>query len=232
MRYMIRSVPSRQWYVDDFLIPSMLQQGIGRDEIVVHCDTEGRGNLFSCIDSFLWCSQHTASGTWHLQDDIVISNDFAEKTKKYNNGVVCGFVCEPWGPDFRAVGLVPASSLWYSFQCIRVPDELAGEFVIWFYERAMKSRDLEYVNRIKRGKHDDDFFQFFLHEKHAGMSVTNLKPNIVDHIDYLIGGTLINDDRPSPINRAAYWEDEKIVRRLEDALYAYKIRKEADQNGS
>lgn len=221
MRYMIHSVPSRQWYVEDFLIPSMIKQGIDEKEIIVRCDTEGKGNLFSCMDSFLWCGQHTDNGTWHLQDDIVISRDFAEKTKEYNNGIVCGFVVKEWGPDWTKGGVWPAKELWYSFQCIRIPDELAGECATWFYTDASKRRDPKYYNRVARKKHDDDFFQFFLLERHPELQIRNLAPNIVDHIDYMIGGSLINNERSRQINRTAYWKDENIIRELDERLYAY-----------
>lgn len=222
MRYVIHSAPSRQWYVDEFLIPSMYTQGISEKDIVVHCDTKGKGNLFACMDSFMWCGQHTSDGSWHLQDDVIISKDFAEKTKRYNDGVVCGAVVKDWGPDWTKTGLVPVKDLWYSFQCIRIPDSLAGECALWFYQDASKRTDPKYYNRIFRKKHDDDFFRFFLLEKHPEMYIWNLAPNIIDHIDYMIGGSLVNRERKKDVNRVAYWTDESIVRDLEDRVYAYR----------
>ena len=56
------------------------------------------------------------------------------------------------------------------------------------------------------------------------MMAYNLKPNIVDHIDHLIGGTLINKNRERFVNRSAYWEDEEIVVHLEQALQEYNAR--------
>ena len=220
MRYVIHSSPVRQWYVDDFLIPSMLEQGISQNEIVVKCDTMHRGNLFACMDSFQWCGEHEENGSWHLQDDIVLSRDFAEKTRTYDEGVVCGFVVKEWGPDPSKTGLVQAKELWYSFQCIHIPDRLAGECAKWFYLDAVKRRNLQYQNRIARKKHDDDFFRFFLLEKHPRVEIRNLNPNLVDHVDYLIGGSLVNRDRKRPVNRAFYWEDESIVKDLEERLKA------------
>ena len=225
IRYMIHSSPARQWYVDEFLIPSMQQQGINENEIIVRCDTAGRGNLNSCMDAFLWCGQNMNTGTWHLQDDVIISSDFAEKTRKHDDGIVCGFVSQDWGPHYDKTGLQPAEEFWYSFQCIRIPDQIAGECAEWFYTVAMKSRNPEYRNRINRKNHDDDFFRFFLREKHSDMSIMNLSPNIVDHIDYLIGGTLINKSRKRLINRAAYWADENLVMELQKKL------EERNQNG-
>lgn len=221
-RYVIHSTPKRLWYVEDFLIPSMVEQGIFLNEIMVYCDRKGFGNLFSCMDAFRYCGEHPVEGgTWHLQDDVIISHDFARKTREYNDGVVCGNVIKDWGPNWLATGKQPAIELWYSFQCIRIPDELAGECAKWFYEDASKRTSAKYRNRVLRNKHDDDFFQFFLLEKHPDMFITNLKPNIVDHIDYMIGGSLVNDERKRKINRVAYWEDEDLIKELEEDLKNY-----------
>ena len=218
-RYMIHSAPARQWYVDEFLIPSMIEQGIAEEDIIVRCDRARRGNLFACMDGFQYCGEHpVADGTWHLQDDAIISRDFAQKTKFYNDGVVCGFVQKEWGPDPNKVGVQPVKELWYSFLCIRIPDELAGECAKWFFEDASKREEGKYRNRVLRNKHDDDFFQFFLFEKHPNMKIRNLSPNIVDHIDFMLGGSLINAERNKPINRAAYWRDEDLITQLEEKL--------------
>ena len=229
MRYMIHSIPKRQWYVDDFIIPSMIKQGIKPEEIIVHCDTQRRGNLFSCMDAFKFCGENPVeNGTWHIQDDVILSRKFAETTRNYNDGVVCGNVIKDWGPNYLMVGKQPVKELWYSFQCIRIPDELAGECSKWFFEDASKRTSSKYRTRILRNKHDDDFFQFFLFEKYPDMFITNLKPNIVDHIDYMIGGSIINSERSRKINRVAYWEDENEIKKLEEDLLDYtnsKLRK-------
>ena len=225
MRYLIHSAPSRQWYVEEFLVPSMLEQGIPEKEIVIRCDTEKKGNLVACMESFLWCGQNEAEGTWHLQDDILLARSFAEETRKHNSGVVCGAVMKNWGPDWKKVGEQKAVDHWYSFQCIRIPDRLAGECALWFFRDASKRQNPKYRNRVLRKKHDDDFFRFFLEEKHPEMTVWNLVPNIVEHIDFLIGGTLVNKDRKDNINRVAYWEDDSLL----DALW--KKLQERNQNG-
>ena len=218
MRYMIHSAPPRQWYVDEFLIPSLLKQGIPEKQILVRCDTEGKGNLISCMEAFQWCGQHTDNGTWHIQDDVIICRKFAKLTKKYNQGVVCGAVVKEWGPDYTRLGIQPVKELWYSFQCIRVPDQLAGECAGWFFSYAMKKQDPEYIGRIRRRKHDDDFFRYFLLEKHPDMQILNLKPNLVDHIDYMLGGSLINADRGRDVNRMYWFEDKDLVDQLDDIL--------------
>ena len=226
MRYMIHSAPKRQWYVEDFLVPSLTEQGIDECDILVRCDTDRKGCLVSCMEAFQYCGEHPTDGTWHLQDDIVICRDFAKKTAEFNDGVVCGNVMKEWGPDYTKTGVQPVKELWYSFQCIRIPDELAGECAKWFFEDASKRTQAQYRNRVLRKKHDDDFFQFFLFEKYPNITIRNLKPNIVDHIDYMIGGSLVNAERNKPVNRVAYWQDESVIRELEDKLEVYWNKKQ------
>ena len=69
MKYMIHACPQRMWYVEEFLVPSMRDQDIRPDEIEIRCDTEGKGNLLSCMESFRDCGERPG-GTWHLQDDV------------------------------------------------------------------------------------------------------------------------------------------------------------------
>ena len=89
MKYMIHACPKRMWYVGDYLIPSMLAQGIDKGNIIVWNDIDGVGNLASCLASFASCQEE--GETWHLQDDVVICHDFAERTASAPKGVVCGF---------------------------------------------------------------------------------------------------------------------------------------------
>lgn len=130
-------------------------------------------------------------------------------------------VVKDWGPDYTKTGLVTARDLWYSFPCIRIPDHIAGECAGWFFSDVSKQSDPTYRNRILRKKHDDDFFRFFLLENHPELMIQNLAPNIIDHIDYLIGGSIVNRNRERQINRVAYWNDEKLIRELEDRLEVY-----------
>ena len=91
MRYMIHACPARMWYVKDFLIPSMMSQGIRGDDITVWNDSGGKGNLASCLESFA-SLKDTPGGTWHLQDDVMICRDFAARTKELaGSSIICGF---------------------------------------------------------------------------------------------------------------------------------------------
>lgn len=214
MRYMIHACPDRLWYVENYLLPSMLAQGISPDAVTVWNDTNGKGNLLSFMDSLAECGKH-AGGVWHLQDDVIISRDFAEKTQEHDNGIVCGFV-SIYGPDASKRGKVPARDLWYSFQCIRIPNDIAKRCALWFYNEAI--HEFKYATQIAERKHDDYFFQEFLLARLPDLEVTNLEPNIVDHIDYLIGGTQINHYRTEKVVRALYFPDGDLVEELADKL--------------
>lgn len=213
MKYMIHACPQRMWYVNDYLIPSMRAQGIA--DIEIWNDTEGKGNLFSCMESFRACGEREG-GTWHLQDDVLICRDFAERTRIHDDGIVCGFVCRNFGLSVQERGLVPMVFLWYSFPCIRIPNELAGECAAWFFDDAMHRT--QYARHVFERKHDDYLWRQFLLERHREDWVTNLAPNLVEHIDHLIGGTLINQQRSIQINRAAFFEDTDLVEELERQL--------------
>lgn len=210
MKYMIHACPQRMWYVNDYLIPSMRAQGI--EEIEVLNDTEGKGNLFSCMESFRACGERPG-GTWHLQDDVLICRDFAQRTRTHDEGIVCGFACRNFGQSLQERGRVPMIFLWYSFPCIRIPNELAGECAEWFFTDAMHRT--QYAAQVVDRRHDDWFWREFLLERHRDGWVTNLAPNLVDHVDFLIGGTLINQQRNLQINRAAFFADRDLVEELE-----------------
>lgn len=214
MDYMIHACPQRMWYVEEFLIPSMISQGIREAEIDIRCDTEGKGNLLSCMESFRDCGERPG-GTWHLQDDILICRDFAQRTKEAE-GIVCGFGCRNFGPSMQQRGRVPMRFMWYSFQCIHLPNDLAGECAKWFFEDA-QYRSI-YQSQIVDKKHDDWFFREFMLEKHQDRWVTNLSPNLVDHIDHLIGGTIINRQRRIQVNRAEFFRDGDLVDELEEKI--------------
>lgn len=222
MKIMIHTCSKRRWYVYDYMIPSLLAQGIPREDIFVWLDWTGAGNLISCVDSFRACGL-VPGGTWHLQDDVIISRRFAELAAAHDDGVVCGFGNEDFGPSMAATGEQPTLFMWNSFQCIRIPNDLAFEFAQWFYTDAQYRTHNEYPRFIAEKKYDDTFWRDFMLERHSDMRVYNLAPNIVDHVDYIIGGSIINIGRRKLEYRSAFWEDEDLVDDLA-AKMANKIR--------
>jgi len=100
-----------------------------------------------------------------------------------------------------------------SFPCIQIPNEIAAEFVEWFHENEDR-----YKKDIENGKNDDGIFRDFMNVRHCGEGVFNVSPNIVDHIDYLIGGTVINGQRKKKQIRSVYWTEENLVDDLSERL--------------
>ena len=210
--YLIHTYPSRLWYVEEFLIPSMLEQGITRAQIKVWNDTEHIGNLRATMKSFSEIPMD-GEGTWHLQDDIVISSNFKTMTERYNDGLVCGF-CSRYS-EGRPEGYTNIRNMWFSFPCIRIPNNLARECAKWFYHGAIN--DEKYKKWITDRKYDDEAFKEFLRLKHPDTKPYNLVPNIVNHVDYLLGGSLVNTQREK-IAVSLYWDEDNLVEELKKKL--------------
>ena len=213
-KYMIHACPPRMWYVEEFLIPSMLEQGIEKADIIVWNDTEKLGNLSACMAAFE--SLTGRGGTWHLQDDVVICADFAKRTKKYDKGVVFGFCNRYFKDDPSIAGTVYAEDMWHSFQCVRIPNEIAREAVNWIRSGG-PDKIPEAAILVKLNKGDDTLFREFFLEKHGRETVVNLAPNLVNHIDYMIGGPVTNQWRGF-IAGSDRWEDSSILTNLKKAL--------------
>lgn len=208
-RILIHACPDRMWYVNEFLIPSLQEQGIEKIDLAV--DWSGKGNLISCLESFEQ-SGHLDGATWHLQDDVLICHDFAERIEEFDEGVACGFCHTLFEPFNRPMpGHVPAVFMFNSFPCIRIPNEIAAEFVEWYWTDACKRP--KYQKWVRSGIHDDGFWHDFYVEQHPNDFVWNIAPSIVEHVDWLIGGSIANDWR-GYICRATWWEDEDLVKNL------------------
>lgn len=199
--YMIHTVPERMWYVQKYLIPSMLAQGIDREHIAVYEDSIRLGNLMAFLDSIeAYCT--TTGGTWHLQDDIIISSDFKKVTEENDRGIVAGF----------SSNFDKSLTYWYSFQCMRIPNVLAIDFVRWIDTVAPQIP--EYKAWIETNKCDDSLFQAYCRQKHFPMTL--LDPNIVNHVDYLIGGSIINIGREVIVSNR--WREPELIDKLREEL--------------
>ena len=215
--YMIHTCPKRKWYIDEFLIPSMTEQGIPHNDITVYNDVDEDGCLMAFMNSWKWLKD---GGTWHLQDDIIISSDFKCKTRAYDEGIVCGFV-NSYSDYIYETGYTTVEKMWYSMPCIRIPNDILKEMVIWFGIPEVQEK---YRSHIRNRKHIDVILWDFLKERHPGMGILNLAPNIVNHVDHLIGGSLINSKRtkgPEDI-MSLYWNEDCLITQLEGELDVYK----------
>jgi len=210
-KYLIHSCEKRYWYVKDFLIPSMIKQGISEDDILVDNDDIKRGCLNSYIHSLGLV--HTAiGGTWHLQDDILICSDFREITEAFDKGIVCGF-CSYYSKDVPS-GVRPIKDLWYSFPCIRIPNIVFRRFIIWVTSAEIQTK---YQAYIKDNKFVDMLFRKYVLLHHADKTVRNLNPNIIENVDYLLGGSIINyirDEQPLSL----YFKEQNLVEELKSSL--------------
>ena len=226
-KFMIHTHISRLWYVEEFLIPSMEAQGINGDDIRIILDD----GTYGCLDSFFTSLKEPKGeadeATWHLQDDVIICRDFKIRTvdTDYPLGIVNGYC---WTKDFQrySIGKVPAFQMWYSFPCIRIPNQIGISAAEWFYTKAVN--DPRYSKMIEERKNDDYLFrEFIMEQNYAGI---NLSPNLVDHIDYLIGGSIVNKkraDKEGVQSMALYFEDKDLIDELEKKL----SRRKVNQNG-
>ena len=209
-KYMIHACKQRMWYVNDYLIPSMVKQGIGKnDDIFIYLDKNEEGNLVSCMSSFSYVKNIDTEGIWHLQDDVIISSDFKQRTEELDDGLVCGFCCD-YDANKKITGTTNMINMWYSFPCIRIPNRLAIECADWYYNGLSHPTEVKFF--MRNGKNDDLIFRAFLERHYPSMSVTLVKPNLVNHIDYLIGGSTINAERrKGKIVVAEYWEEQQLI---------------------
>lgn len=210
------------WYVNNYLVPSMLAQGIPESDINVWEDVTGLGNLESCIRCFETVGE-LDGGTWHLQDDVIICSDFKERTERYDDGIVAGFASSYDSDVYKGIkedvpcGIVPVNQLWYSFCCIRIPNSIAKECADWWHTVGM--HDGELIRTCVNDKKNDDYmFRTFLFNYHKELSVRNLAPNLVDHIDYMLGGSIINKGRKGRIVSSLFWEEQDLLEDLSKKL--------------
>lgn len=214
-KIMIHACPDREWYVNKYLVPSIIQQGIPPDDITVWMDREKRGNLMSFVESCRSLSG-IPGGAWHLQDDVLICRDFGERIREHDSGIVCGFCHDLYEPHQLCIlGKTFPINMWRStFQCIRIPNEIAGDFARWF-DTAKDRPDL--YKYVSTGKCDDTLFHIYITEERCYEPAYNLAPHLVEHVDWLLGGSSINTWR-SYIARGAYFYDDDLVEDLKNKL--------------
>lgn len=205
------------WYVEEFLAPSLLAMGVGEKQIKIWNDAEGKGNLLSCMEAFRLCGNYDGD-TWHIQDDVLLCRDFTGRAEALaeKDGILCGYGCRNFETYPMQEGPVTPNWMWYSFPCIRIPDGLAGACADWFFRDA--GRREQFRSWVERCKGDDWLFKSFLMERHPGYPVWNLLPNLAEHVDDLIGGTVVNPMRRSRVNRAIGFPDPELVTELEKTL--------------
>lgn len=217
MKVLIHAYPKRMWYVEGWLVPELRRQGA--DEIEVWNDAEGKGNLRACMESF--AARSGDGGTWHIQDDVILCRDFVQRCREHDEGVVYGFCCEQFTDDPQQTGRVSVEDAWHSFQCVRIPDAYARDCAAWFFTGAGRDH-AHYPLWISSGKMDDSVFRTWLVEAHGRETVENIKPCLVDHVDWMIGGSVLHPWR-GYIARAYWWDDEELVRSLKASVKGHVV---------
>ena len=210
---MIHCIPERLWYVKEYLVPSLESQFISK--INVWVDTDKLGNLKACLKSFESLPDNNES-TWHLQDDVLVSSNFASIINSNIDGdIICGFSSIY---DKFDGGIGTPDNMWYSFPCIRIPNKMAREFVKWCNPATIEDRRTKM--QIKCNKYDDTLFNKYLKQLHPNARVNCLIPNIVNHVDWLIGGSVTNPVRNNAANKlvSRFWDEDNLVEELEKQL--------------
>lgn len=221
MKYLIHSSNKRINYVRNYLIPSMLKQGIRESEIILFNDEIGLGNLTSFLSSCNYIkNNYPNEGIWHLQDDIIISSEFRKKSIEYtkNYDIVCTYVCENFNKELLdKVERQPIENIWLSFPCIYIKANITTAFLKWIENEILKKqRFLKYYNTNKM---DDFIFCNFLQETRPVYYIYNSNDGIVEHIDYLLGGTSIKNKKHKNIkNLNYYFKENDLLKYWEDIL--------------
>lgn len=220
MNILVHACPQRMWFVEDFILPELEKQGA--ENVAVWNDVEKKGNLKSCMEAF--ASMEGDGGTWHIQDDVLLCSDFVKRCEEHDDGLVYGFCCRNFNDRLDAYGEVYVPDAWNSFQCVRIPNEYARECAEWVYSEAWKtesdSAELPILIRVNKG--DDTFFHEYIKARHPYGTALNLKPNLVDHIDYLIGGSAVNFR--DYLARAEFWDEPERVEELKERIKRYQAR--------
>ena len=207
MKYLIHTCSPRLWYIQQYLKPSLINQGIKEKDIIIWLDKCNLGNLKSFLNSLLILPDEDY--IWHLQDDIIICSNFKEQSEKYNNEIICGYCCSY---DNDICGEVEPKDAWYSFQCIKIPTQIQKDFLKWYQETG----SIEHQDWVAANKFDDSFFHEYLKEYYNG-KILNLNPNLVDNIDYLLGGSIINNRKE--IIKSKYFNEPELIENLKSQLF-------------
>lgn len=222
MQILIHACPPRMWYVNNWLVPNLLAQGAAPEEIRIWNDAEGKGNLKACMESF--SAMEGDGGTWHIQDDVLPCRDFVQRIREHDEGVVYGFCCRHFTDDPDQRGRVYVEDAWHSFQCVRIPDAWARGCAEWFFSGAWRdvaTAEMEILYKQNSG--DDTFFRNYLLDRHPYDMALNLAPNLVEHVDFLIGGSEVNKYRGFWA-RSDFWEDEELVDEFRAQMKARRKR--------
>lgn len=213
MNYLIRTTTKRSWYVNNFLVPELESQGCGRRNIYVYVNDSGNLESFIQMCKFIVENYKWNDFIWVLQDDVYPCDNFHYITNKYScteaNGFCSGF------DNIKNDGYVPMKQSWLSFQCKNFRVDKIKLFLMWYDCRSEELRQY-----IRTGKMDDTIYNLF-EQTFKNDYINNISPNIVEHIDYLIGGSIVNKNRtPEDTEKlkSQNFEDKEKIEKLKEKL--------------
>lgn len=191
IKFLIHGCNQREWFIYQFLIPALVKQGVLKENIQVWHDYQKKGNLQSWVASckHIRDTREEDEQIWHLQDDVYPSQSFNHIVRA-PAGICTGhrYIYD----DNKAYkGEQPGSRLWYSFPCIKIPNKYMGDFLVWFQKNKWKTE--KHKKYYETGKFDDWFWKQWMTDE--GVSGNNWESQLVYHVDYLIGGSLVNPGR-------------------------------------
>lgn len=204
---MIHAAPPRMHYVNDFLVPRLKAQGF--NNITIWNDSKGLGCLWSYIESLE--SLPEEGHTWHLQDDVLPDHRFYKwATSEWAQypGIITGFGCKYFYHVNSFGNARNCEDMFYSFPCMRIPNKVSKNFIDWFNE--VKDRDIRIIEKLPTGKYVDYFFKLFIGDNEHEIAIYNFFPNIVEHVDECISGSLVNKQRKK-LAKAILFEDVKAL---------------------
>ena len=230
MKYVIQSCSSRLWYVQNFLVPDMLSQGIKESDICVLNDDDSLGCLWHYIRTceIVLRKYPNEPGVWRLQDDVLISSTFKEATEAAPKDIVCnGYLATEESDDYDKVGLVAVKDYWYSFPCIYVPNEITRGFLEWFKYKVV--REGKHSKQLQKRKYDDYFFWLSMQAQRKDALILNMYPNIIQHVDYLLNGSVVNQKRKAGKAKAYYWLETEREEELAQRIAKWKNNRDMEQ---
>ena len=216
-KYFIHTCEQRMHYVLNVLVPTLYDQGIAISDMSFY--NGSNGNLKDFMKSCEICLE-TFGGeehVWHLQDDVYPCSDFKARTEQaYDADIVCGFTCD-YGDNTTPTGKhkVNTGNMWWSFPCIQIPNSILKHMVEWQNPHLWRNPYFREYVMLNRG--DDLVFRHFTEYYYPNMTVLNLAPNLVEHVDYLLGGSVVNSTRKMD-TRSAFWEEHDRIEKLEKLL--------------
>ena len=218
---MIHAAPSRMKYVTEFLKPRLRAQGF--QEIIVWNDSEGIGCREAYLESFR--SLPETGHTWHLQDDVLPDKRFYEwATSEWAEypGIINGFGNVHFYNPNRFGHAHNSEDMFYSFPCMRIPNEVAKDFLKWF--KAARETDVNVIEKLPAGKFIDYFFKLYIGNNEKEIAIYNFYPNIVEHVDEYITGSLVNQQRVK-LAKALMFEDDEALEDLKAWSKKYKAKR-------